>query len=142
MAGVWRRLEHRHRTVPPTSHFLAHMFCVLSAAMLFAVRWKRPCLGLIAMLAVSTAGCDGFKKHVARQIVAAARATRVDCGFRVTDGRVLFFDSNPGEGTIKRLVAEADVKTFRPRGRRWSAARPSVLGARFMTRSLLSPTRS
>lgn len=77
------------------------------------VRWKTPCLEFVAVLAVSMAGCDGFKKNVARQIVAAARATRVDRGFRVADGRVLFIDSNAGEGTIKRVVAEADVKTFR-----------------------------
>lgn len=81
--------------------------------MQFPEQWRPPCLGLVAVLAVSTAGCDGFKKQVARQIVAAVRATRVDRGFHVIDGHVVFLDSNAGEGRIKRLVAEADVKTFR-----------------------------
>ena len=81
--------------------------------MQFLVRARPSCLGLVAVLAVSTAGCDGFKKQVSRQIVAAVRATRVDRGFHVIDGHVVFLDSNAGEGKIKRMVAEADVKTFR-----------------------------
>lgn len=81
--------------------------------MQFLVRWNHLCLGIVAVLAMSTAGCDGFKKQVARQIVAVVRATRADRGFHVIDGHVVFLDSNAAEGKIKRLVAEADVKTFR-----------------------------
>lgn len=82
--------------------------------MQFPLPWKPLCLGLVAGLAVSTAGCDGFKEQVARRIVAAAAgATRVDRGFHVIDGHVVFLDSNAGEGKIKRIVAGADVKTFR-----------------------------
>lgn len=82
--------------------------------MQFLARWRPACLGLGAVLAVSTVGCDGFKKQVARQIVAAAaRATRVHRGFHVVDGHVVFLDANAGAGKIKRMVAEADAKTFR-----------------------------
>jgi hypothetical protein len=74
----------------------------------------RPTLWFLAILAFSTAGCDGVKQDVARQVLeAVAQARRVDRGFHVIDGQVVFLDSNPGEGKIKRTVAEADVKTFR-----------------------------
>jgi hypothetical protein len=74
----------------------------------------RPTRWFLAILAFSTAGCDGVKQHVARQVLeAAAQARRVDRGFHVVDGQVVFLDSNPGEGKIKRTVADADVKTFR-----------------------------
>jgi hypothetical protein len=70
--------------------------------------------GLVAGLLLTAAGCDGCRRQLARQAVAAVkRATKVDRGFHVSNGQVVYVDRNPGEGSIRRKVVEADAATFR-----------------------------
>lgn len=80
----------------------------------FPIRATSLLMGAMAILAPTLTGCDGCKKQIARQMIAAAaRATKVDRGFHVIDGDVVFLDWNAGDGKINRKVAEADPKTFR-----------------------------
>lgn len=78
------------------------------------VPWLRPTLGFIAIVAVSTAGCDGCKQKLLHEIVkGASRAAKVDRGFHVVGDQVVFLDWSTGAGKIRQTVTEADGMTFR-----------------------------
>lgn len=70
--------------------------------------------GVVAGLLVTATGCDGCRRQLGRQVVAVLKqTTKVDRGFHIDNGEVVFMDWNAGSGKIRQRIPEADALTFR-----------------------------